>query len=38
MSLGVGYRFMFLFGELPGLDSWDFSAPTGIIQLRFLAL
>lgn len=38
LSLGAGYRFMFLFDKLPGLNSWDFSAPAAIIQLRFLAL
>jgi hypothetical protein len=29
---------MFLFDKLPALNSWDFSAPAAIIQLRFLAL
>lgn len=38
LSLGAGYRFMILFDELPGRNSWDYSAPAAIIQLRFLAL
>ena len=38
LCLGTGYRFMILFDELPGRNSWDYSAPAAIIQLRFLAL
>jgi ABC-type ATPase involved in cell division len=38
LCIGASYRFMFLFDALPGLDSFDFSAPAGIVQFRFLAL
>lgn len=36
-SPGVGYRYFHLFHVLPEAGSQDFSEPTAIIQLRFLA-